>query len=99
MDAGAHAARGRPPAAVGSTAGETPTTDETADAVVDDPDRLSADELPWGVPARATVAPGEFLPPPTVVDTRHRGRQVLRQVAIAAGIVLVLILLVLAFSR
>jgi DMSO/TMAO reductase YedYZ heme-binding membrane subunit len=34
-----------------------------------------------------------------VVDTRHRGRQVLRQVAIAAGIVLVLILLVLAFSR
>ena len=56
----------------------------------DDPLRLSPEELPWGIPARAAGHDGHELPPPTVLAARRRPRRAL--VVVAAGVVILMVL-------
>jgi hypothetical protein len=65
-----------------------------AESTADDPLRLSPEELPWGIPARAAGQEGHELPPPTVLTTRRVPRSLM--VVATAVAVLVLLGLVLA---
>jgi hypothetical protein len=56
----------------------------------DDPLRLAAEELPWGIPARAAGRGADELPPAIVVATHRRPAPAL----VAGGAALVMLLLV-----
>ena len=62
----------------------------------DDPLRLTPEELPWGIPARAAGHDGDELPPATVLATRRTPSRT-AIVAAAAVVVVGVVVLVVAF--